>query len=887
MNSPRRLGLVCSVTCAAVLAASAARAQEVLFEDSFDRPDGPLESWTAFTGTAAIVDETLQVGSDPVEHWVWADHFVPAAAEDFSIEAVVEFINLGNNATVGRHGGFQFHCSAPTIRTGVEGFSGYVVDWIDRTEDRGIRMSRYDNGTEVSLVRGALDSPAEPPEVWRIETDETNIRVFADDLLVVDMEDVTYRGGYHGVWAWSGDQLIAYDDYVVSGNVPPVSACFEVTSEETIAGTDIFFDAACTVSGNEITEYNWDFGDGTMGSGATIEHTYAFADNYTVTLTVVDSAGNMGSASQVIAVVEVVTEYFDDFDRPDGPVDEWTVFNGEWRLEGGELAAGPTVEEQFIWAGSPPVLSGSNTVFTWDYEFISPGSNAAIGRHAGFQFHCSAPTLRAGAGEFQGYFVDWIDREADRGLRLSRRDPGAFVTLVEGQGADATEPPGEWRVEVVGPSIKVWGDDVLLIDVIDETYRGGFFGFWTWIGDQEIRADNLRLESPDSTVVPCFEITSGAPLAGTEITFDAACTQEIGGAQASTYSWDFGDGGVASGLTAAHTYAFADNYTVTLSVEDAAGDVTTFSDIVSVSDSLLPFADCFDESDPGPVSGWTPVLGEWDVTDTGELATLTAGSEHWVWAGSPPLYGVGNLVAEFELVFNFDPMDGVGRHGGVAFHADQPTVRFGVDAFSGYFVDWIDRPNDRGFRLLRSDAGAHQVLVNGTPDAPFDPPEVWRIETDDTHIRVYGDDDLLVEFEDATYREGHFGLWMYSNNQDVRFDNVLVGSDSLPACGDDPQPGFVRGDSDASGTINLADGIQVLNFLFQGDAEPACLNAADADDQGGLQLTDGVRIFNYLFTGGPAPAEPSPQRPNFDGSDCGQDVNAPDLGCENSPPVCS
>jgi parallel beta-helix repeat protein len=48
---------------------------------------------------------------------------------------------------------------------------------------------------------------------------------------------------------------------------------------------------------DEIVSYVWDFGDGTNGTGITIEHTYNFTGNYTVTLTVTDSQGKTATIS--------------------------------------------------------------------------------------------------------------------------------------------------------------------------------------------------------------------------------------------------------------------------------------------------------------------------------------------------------------------------------------------------------------------------------------------------------------------------------------------------------------------------------------------------------------------------------------------------------------
>jgi len=91
----------------------------------------------------------------------------------------------------------------------------------------------------------------------------------------------------------------------------------------------------------------------------------------------------------------------------------------------------------------------------------------------------------------------------------------------------------------------------------------------------------------------------------------------------------------------------------------------------------------------------------------------------------------------------------------------------------------------------------------------------------------------------------------------------------------EPEEVFHRGDPNNSGSIDLTDGVIVLNFLFLGGAPPVCFDAADFNDSGTLDLTDGVGVFNFLFLGGAVPADPGPLT-----EPCGPDPTDDPFDCE-------
>ncbi|KKQ57098.1 MAG: hypothetical protein US74_C0008G0025 [Parcubacteria group bacterium GW2011_GWA2_38_13] len=67
---------------------------------------------------------------------------------------------------------------------------------------------------------------------------------------------------------------------------------------------------------------------------------------------------------------------------------------------------------------------------------------------------------------------------------------------------------------------------------------------------------------------------------------------------------------------------------------------------------------------------------------------------------------------------------------------------------------------------------------------------------------------------------------------------------------------FRRGDANQDGDVNITDPIAILGWLFLGDTQGICKDAADSDDDGNINISDPIAILNFLFLGGEAPKEP-------------------------------
>ncbi|MFD2565328.1 cellulase family glycosylhydrolase [Aquimarina rubra] len=88
-------------------------------------------------------------------------------------------------------------------------------------------------------------------------------------------------------------------------NTPVVIANISTDANGGVAPTTINFDASgSTVSDGSALTYDWDFGDGSAGSGVTINHEFINAGIYNVVLTVSNTDGISDTASTTIVITE-------------------------------------------------------------------------------------------------------------------------------------------------------------------------------------------------------------------------------------------------------------------------------------------------------------------------------------------------------------------------------------------------------------------------------------------------------------------------------------------------------------------------------------------------------------------------------------------------------
>jgi len=124
---------------------------------------------------------------------------------------------------------------------------------------------------------------------------------------------------------------------------------FIVGPEEASGGEIIRFDGAKSTSDIGITNYSWDYGDGTQGDGPLVEKIYVSPGTFQVTLVVADKLGQRGSTTQEINIISPPPEQIPPTAVIDGPTD-------------GFVAEPVTFSAEGSTSGSSPITS-----FTWDF----------------------------------------------------------------------------------------------------------------------------------------------------------------------------------------------------------------------------------------------------------------------------------------------------------------------------------------------------------------------------------------------------------------------------------------------------------------------------------------------------------------------------------------
>lgn len=379
----------------------------------------------------------------------------------------------------------------------------------------------------------------------------------ADVTRVREGDDLVLGLGTDGsiriVGYYAGNALsVLYAD----ATVPGAHAAFTSSASGGIAPLAITFDAGASAAGTPITGYLWDFGDGTIGSGQVVTHTFQAPGSYTVRLLVTDASGAASAATTTVTVV-----------ANQAPVAASIVSTSTAKV--------PFVA-RFDASGSSDA-DGSIVSYAWDFGDGTAG--------AGIQTSHTYTT--------PGVYTTTLTVTDDRGARTS---VAQSVTALLSWRPTAVIAPDRPTIGMLDPvtfgGAESFDSDGTIVsytwDFGDGTTATGVGAAHAWAapGTYPVRltvTDNAgmtgtatlnyvvqanRFPVPVLTVTPT---TGPGPLT---VTFDGAKSYDPDGSIMFA-AIDFGDG--ASSWTASdiHTYANPGTYTATLMIWDNNWDIWT------------------------------------------------------------------------------------------------------------------------------------------------------------------------------------------------------------------------------------------------------------------------------------------------------------------------
>ena len=200
---------------------------------------------------------------------------------------------------------------------------------------------------------------------------------------------------------------------------------------------------------------------------------------------------------------------------------------------------------------------------------------------------------------------------------------------------------------------------------------------------------------------------------------------------------------------------------------------------------------------------------------------------------------------------------------------------------------------------IRSDEGLEPgglVAALAAPASYSSTPQATTFTTDGVQLQAGATYWVVLEASSGAFEwtwtadntgsgEGFSTLWDSSDDSGAGwFTHDLYPLQlRVTAEGGEATPRFLRGDCDASGSIDLTDAVFLLLYNFSGGPRPTCLAACDSDGDGQATgaVTDAVYLLMYAFLGGSPPVQPFPA--------CGPGTGPGDeaVGCEVSQAGCA
>ena len=347
--------------------------------------------------------------------------------------------------------------------------------------------------------------------------------------------------------------------YQLIGNAPTAAVTANPTTGT--APLTVNFNAANSAdTDGSIVSYQWEFGDGTRGTGITTTHLYLNPGVFQARLTVTDNSGRADSRIVTImanAAVQACATH--------------GLLLEQWNNLSGRKLSSLTGNSKYP---NSPTTSGIISQFEIP---VNNRDNYGV-RLRGYLY----PSV-------SGNYRFWIAADEVGELYLSRDRSAANAVKIASTSSWTPSRQWDWYASQKSAEIYLEVGKSYYIEALMKEQGGADNLSVAWqvaggvrdlITEPYLCPYNLNGEAPTAAFVANVPADNQAPAT---VTFDASGSADVDGTIVS-YQWEFGNGATATGMTPTYRYTTGGSYTIRLTVTDNKGNSTTATRPIVITD---------------------------------------------------------------------------------------------------------------------------------------------------------------------------------------------------------------------------------------------------------------------------------------------------------------
>lgn len=238
------------------------------------------------------------------------------------------------------------------------------------------------------------------------------------------------------------------------------------------------------------------------------------------------------------------------------------------------------------------------------------------------------------------------------------------------------------------------------------------------------------------------------------------------------------------------------------------------------------------------LTGWKSDLSasKWTITENGIRGTHTSDANY--------------IAKEIAGDFTYETDMMLGQEGG----AGSILFRANEDGRSGYYFNFD--PNMKAFRLFYKIDGRFEVrMVIGKVPAFIQPGKTYKvkIEAKGPHIQIYVDGQKIMDLQDGSFAEGHFGVNVFGGQayyQNVNVSNVSKANLTVTSLTNAPTGKAIYTANSQNGEpVIVSDADKATNWTLMPTGDQHGSYSIRTEGGNALDLDTGqnkLQLYNYL-----------------------------------------